>query len=212
MKKIAMALISASACAYGSASTVANGEINPVAATLSGVYASAGLGHGKTDFSKSDTASLFAAGEELKNKAMTWAVGAGYRFNPYVALDFAYVSLPSVKNGSDKILNKVSSIDMAMKGSLPVADLVTLYGKAGAAYTRYHVASDLPNSVTAVTVGDNKTVQAGDKVKGFAPLVGAGIEYKINQAVTAGLGMDYGFERGKIPSRYTAGASISYIF
>ncbi len=222
MKKIAMAAVIASACAYGTVSMAANGEISKAAATQSGVYATVGLGYGETDFSKSDNSDIFSsANQKLENKAMTWKVGAGYKINDNAALEVVYAKLPTVKNEETasgvvtnyNLIEDAHSIDMTAKGILPVSDVVSVYGKAGVGYTQYHVGKKLhsADSKKAIVI-DSKTINADTDVSGFAPIVGAGVDYKITDKISTGVGVDYGFEHNKIPSRYSAGVNLNYAF
>ena len=63
----------------------------------------------------------------------SWAasVNAGYNFNPYFALEGGYNILASSQYGA----TATSSIfDVAVKGTLPLSEVFSLYGRAGIGY------------------------------------------------------------------------------
>jgi OmpA-OmpF porin, OOP family len=105
-----------------------------------------------------------------------WRLQAGYKFNPYFAVEAGYIDLGKADykanffGGTAKGSEKAGGIDFAALGIIPVTDNFSLFGKAGlvAAKVQTKLTSGAP---AAIGVNDTST-----EVK---PLIGAGATYSL---------------------------------
>src|SRR4051812_43795624 len=122
-------LLAAAVLVLGSAAGIAQAEENP-----SGFYLGAGVGQFNVkidDIDQTDDAI-----ERLDDDDRSWKAFAGYRFNPYIALEAAYIDFGTPNSRSDASGSSgdfrvnISGFAPYVIGTIPVGP-VELYGKIG---------------------------------------------------------------------------------
>lgn len=120
----------------------------PAQADDNGFYVTAGLGFTVNDVEQSDADALandlIAAGYssasvELDKTAAAGKIGFGYKFNRYLAIDFAYVNLGTFEarihttgpSGEFTADDQVTGTAFSIVGMLPVSENWSVFGRAG---------------------------------------------------------------------------------
>lgn len=136
------------------------------------------ISNGATSLSSSDS------GSDTK-----WRLQGGYRFNPYLAVEAGYIDFGKAKyqasytGGSAQGSLKAGGVDMAVLGSLPVNDSLSVFGKVGVVDAK--VESSLTASAPAALASGS------DSVYSIKPLLGVGAIYKLTQNVDLRGDYDY---------------------
>lgn len=98
-----------------------------------------------------------------KDDGSSLSVYGGYQFTENLAAEIGYTKLP--KFGTESVNDKPDLWTLQAVVSTPVAERVSVFGKAGVAYGKYNV--------------------AGQKFDGLSPVVGAGVEYSFTPSLSA---------------------------
>lgn len=109
-----------------------------------------------------------------------WRLQAGYKFNPYFAVEAGYIDLgkadyrASYAGGSARGSEKAGGVDFAVLGILPVTEGFSLFGKAGfvAAKVETRLTSTAP---AATSIRDSST--------DVRPLLGLGATYSMTKNI-----------------------------
>ncbi len=123
-----------------------------------GLWMGAGLGFGYLDES-----SVVGYANKEKSGAFSSKLELGYDFNEYVGVYTSY-DFTQYRLGEDDL--HIGSL--GLKGKEPITDVISLYGKLGAAYP----------------FGERNR-------NGFVAVVGAGLEFQLTHALTAKAGLDF---------------------
>ncbi|MGB1256574.1 MAG: outer membrane beta-barrel protein [Thiolinea sp.] len=110
----------------------------------------------------------------------SFQVYGGYNVSPFMAVEGAYVDLGNTANITDGTLHgkqDTNGVSLSAVGKVPVG-AASLYGKAGI----FHWNTD-------ARIGDGTSHHKADS-SGTDPVIGLGMEYKMNQQWTARLGWD----------------------
>lgn len=115
-----------------------------------------------------------------------WRLQAGYKFNPYFAVEAGYIDLgkadykATYTGGVAKGSEKAGGVDLAVLGILPVTDNLSFFAKAGLIAAK--VETKLSSTAPAVTnIKDSSTE--------VRPLIGAGATYSVSKNID--LRVDY---------------------
>ena len=113
-----------------------------------------------------------------------WRLQLGYNINPNFAVEAGYIDFGKAKYSASYTVGqtagtadgtvKAGGIDLAALGILPVTDNFSVFGKAGVVAA--HVKSSISATGGATSTGDTSSNR-------FAPLVGLGATYKLNNAM-----------------------------
>lgn len=105
-----------------------------------------------------------------------WRLQAGYKFNPYFAVEAGYIDLgkadyrANFAGGTAKGSEKAGGLDLAILGILPITENLSVFGKAGAVAEK--VETRLTSTAPAATsFKDSSTM--------VSPLVGVGATYSV---------------------------------
>lgn len=139
-------------------------------------YLGLGLGGG----SATDLCSKFSGGSadsfDCEKNFSAFKIFAGYRFNPYVALEASYQTFGKAKlNGHGPFEGEVLEFDghaygLAALGHVPIGERVSLFAKAGAAHWR----------ATASYHGPGQSEEESDSSVSF--LGGAGVNVYFSES------------------------------
>jgi len=150
-----------------------------------------------------------ATGISSKRKGTNgkWRLQAGYRFNPYVAVEAGYIDFgkatydANYAGGTAHGTLKAGGFDAVALLSLPVNDQFSIFGKAGvvAAKAKSRLSAGAPASGASSSVS-NSVVR---------PLLGIGTNYKLTDNVD--LRLDYDHVSGLGKSRKTGKMDVNMV-
>lgn len=174
----------------------------PVVTTPQGFYLTAGAGWGYTNFAKSNLAVV-----SIKRNNFIWNAAAGYRFNPYFAVEGGYMQFATARIKNTMILNNTlnqslyaSAPYIAAKGILPINDQFDVFGQAGVGYTF------MSSKGFAGTVNINRHKHP------ILPILAIGADYNINQNLAVTLKGIATVKSGPMPATYGATIGLTYYF
>jgi OOP family OmpA-OmpF porin len=143
-----------------------------------------------------------------------WRIQAGYKFNPYFAVEAGYIDLGKADykanffGGTAKGSEKAGGIDLAVLGIIPVTDNFSVFGKAGLVVAKVQ---------TKLTSGGPAATNINDTSTEARPLIGAGATYSLLKNVDLRFDYDYvpnlgnSGKSGKMDDNMVS-AGISYNF
>jgi len=123
-----------------------------------------------------------------------WRLQAGYKFNPYFAIEAGYIDLgqadykASFAGGTAKGSEKAGGIDLAVLGMIPVMDKLSVFGKAGLVLAKVE---------TRLNSGAPAATNIKDSSTEVRPLLGAGAAYNVWKNVDLRFDYDHVFDIGK---------------
>jgi OOP family OmpA-OmpF porin len=123
-----------------------------------------------------------------------WRLQAGYKFNPYFAVEAGYIDLgqadykANFAGGAAKGSQKAGGVDLAVLGILPVTDNLSLFGKAGLVAAKVD---------TKLTSGAPAATNINDSSTEIRPLLGAGATYSLLKNVDLRFDYDHVSDIGK---------------
>ena len=138
-----------------------------------------------------------------------YRLASGYNFNDNVALELGFTDYSNSKtkvelNGNSEKLATVKpyTVELLVKGTVPVSEEFFVYGKTGFAYT--HVDFKGNEDVT------------GEKAKtassiAYRPVMAAGAGYKVNEQVSVDLSYSRVFGKGSLTDSLDRELSSDYI-
>ncbi len=144
----------------------------------------------------------------------------GYQFNPYVAAEAGYIYFHNVNHnygntgfGTFNDSYKEQAGDLVVKGTLPLNQYFSLYGKAGAAYvdSQYEAYSNFP----VITQGGhiaNANINYSASTTPIRPVYGVGVSYNITPNVSADLGWTRVQKNNTIPNADITTLGLTYHF
>jgi len=143
-----------------------------------------------------------------------WRLQAGYKFNPYLAVEAGYIDLGKANykanfaGGSARGSEKAGGVDLAVLGIYPVTDNLSLFAKGGVIAAKVETKLEA-NTPTAVRLSDSSY--------SVRPLLGAGATYNIAKNVDVRFDYDYvpgirGTSKGGKMDDNMVSAGISYNF
>lgn len=171
---------------------LSSGVVHAQSADKSGWYAGLDLGRSRLGMNGSDVDGALAnqgigSSTSLDQTDTSFGVNAGYRFNPYFALEGAYARLGSfdysASTGADTIDGKfkASALSLAGVGMYPFTPQWSLYGKAGVTRTDAQLEA---SSESGLTPTENTSHT------GTGLLFGAGVIYDFDRSFFAKAGWD----------------------
>jgi OOP family OmpA-OmpF porin len=178
-------------------------------ADLPGFYAGGELGlsnihDSDNPFNSEDGGTGLGAGAQI-----------GYQFNPYIAAEAGYLYFHNVdQNGNYfgpwNATYKEQAVDLVAKGTLPLNQYISLYGKAGAAYVdaQTEVTGNVMTPWGFPAVGYSAT-QTYHPIR---PVYGVGVSYNIAPNVSADLGWTRVQSNSTIPNADIATLGLTYHF
>ena len=152
-----------------------------------GVYIGGQLGYSDSDFGN-----IYNS----RNGGIGGRVYLGYQFNKYFALEGGYTRFADQKMriysdiGHESLSLHPESLDLSLKGILPLNDKISLYAKAGPAYLREQTVSSYRYSSYNNNNDPQVTTQSATWVskENSAELAyGLGIEYKLTDNLSTDL-------------------------
>lgn len=139
----------------------------------------------------------------------------GYQFNQYIAAELGYLYFHNVDQSLSgfNATYKEQAGDLVVKGTLPLNQYFSLYGKAGAAY----VDATTEVSSTGLYIAPNGNMYAGnvnfdDTVHPIRPVYGVGVSYNITPNVSADLGWTRIQHNSTIPNADITTLGLTYHF
>lgn len=138
-------------------------------AATSGVYVGGQLGYGNVHQGND------VDGARITTYHLTDRILGGYQFNEYVATELGWSRFGNVdaKSAIGNLTLRTNVVDLAVKGILPVADKVSVYGKLGAAYVMENVS------------GHFYGYHEDETNKKLLPEAGVGVSYAFTDNVSA---------------------------
>lgn len=129
----------------------------------------------------------------------------GYQFNPYIAAEAGYLYFSNAKQSGNvfgpwSYTYKEQAVDLVAKGTLPLNQYISLYGKAGAAY------------VDASGETSGNIFAWSDSAHPIRPVYGLGVSYNITPNVSADLGWTRVQNNNTIPNADIATLGLTYHF
>lgn len=106
-------------------------------------------------------------GGEFDDDRDLYGISAGYRFNPFFAVEADYIDFG--KFGEDDVRSDLKGLSLAVMGRLPVTQAFGVYAKVGA------FASDM----------EVKAFDDSETYDEVSPFVGAGVDFMVSQSLTA---------------------------
>jgi OOP family OmpA-OmpF porin len=109
-----------------------------------------------------------------------WRLQAGYKFNPYFAVEAGYIDLGKADykarfaGGSAKGSEKAGGVDLALLGIYPVTDNISVFGKVGLVAAKV---------TTKLSSGAPAALHVNDSSTEVRPLFGAGATYSVMKNV-----------------------------
>ena len=114
----------------------------------------------------------FATLANLPTGSWAGAINAGYNFNHALALEVGYNLLPSSQFGTTTVTENV--FDVAVKGTLPLTEMFSLYGRLGVGIGNNNWSGTAPaGNCVLCTSGLSSTYGVG--------LAGIGASFKLSQ-------------------------------
>lgn len=178
-------------------------------ADLPGFYAGGELGysniHQSDDpFNTEDNGTGLGGGAQL-----------GYQFNPYIAVEAGYLYFHNVDEnfGGVNATYKEQAGDLVAKGTLPLNQYFTVYGKAGAAYV--DASAEASTGVAIVTPNGNVvtgTFSNSESTNPIRPVYGVGVSYNMTPNVSADLGWTRIQHNSTIPNADITTLGLTYHF
>ena len=171
---------------------LSSGVVHAQSADKSGWYAGLDVGRSRLGMNGSDVDGAFAnqgigSSTSLDQTDTSFGVNAGYRFNPYFAVEGAYARLGSfdysASTGTDTIdgKSKASALSLSGVGIYPFASQWSVYGKAGVTRTDAQLEA---TSESGLTPTENTSHT------GTGLLFGAGVIYDFDRSFFAKAGWD----------------------
>lgn len=171
---------------------VSSGVAHAQSADKAGWYAGLDIGRSRLSMNGSDIDSAFgnqgiATSTSLDQTDTGYGLNAGYRFNPYFALEGGYMYLGnfnySASTGTDTIDGKykASALSLAGVGFYPFSPQWSVYGKAGLTRTDAKLEA---SSESGLTPTENTSRN------GTGLLVGAGVMWDFDRSFFAKAGWD----------------------
>ena len=151
-------------------------------AALPGAYVGGQLGWGKVHQASSTIAHATSS-----NTGLAGRIFAGYEIDPIWAAELGWTKFSTVdlkQTGLGYNVRghlKTDAVDLVGKASFPVANKVSIYGKAGAAYVyeRGSANATLTRGSSVVKFHDS------DKAHKVYPTLGAGVSYEFSPSVSS---------------------------
>lgn len=163
-----------------------------LAANAEGFYVDLGLGQATVDFGNANTTGL-----NIDDKDTSYSIGAGYKFNDYIAIEGGYLKpgtasiSASVDGGTLSASSEFDGYYLGPVLSLPMSDKFEAYARAGV----YFWNADNKVSATGIFTG---IFPATATDNGNDPYYGIGAAYKATKNVS--VGADW--------TRYSAGTDV----
>lgn len=174
-----------------------------------GFYLDANLGYGKVNEKATQV--------KTDNKGLMYNFDGGYQFNKNLGLEAGYTHFNDVKVGNVRFAKNNYSVDVAVKGILPLGDHFNLFAKAGIARVSTEALTTqslmgLRNTtgISNINLPNNKT--AGGVHNKILPYLGAGVGYSFNQHVSLDVQFAGTPKSGPVPAMYGVTAGVSYLF
>jgi len=123
-----------------------------------------------------------------------WRLQAGYKFNPYLAIEAGYIDLgkadykANFAGGTAKGSEKAGGLDLAVLGMYPVTDHLSVFAKAGMVTAK--VETKLTSTTPALTYIKDSSTEV-------RPLIGAGATYTVLKNVDLRFDYDHVSGLGK---------------
>jgi opacity protein-like surface antigen len=136
----------------------------------------------------------------------------GYDFTPNIGAEVGYLYLPKVRYKiNDTILFSFRQqlFDMFVKGSYPVNDSVSIYGKAGAAWIHRNKVQTLVQTDPDPSKNKYQYYDQEDKI---APALGIGATYNYNENLGFDVTASHYFQNGVVRSVSLIGLGALYKF
>jgi len=171
---------------------VSCGVVYAQSADKTGWYAGLDIGRSRLGMNGSDVDGAFAnqgiaSSTSLDQTDTAYGVNAGYRFNPYFAVEGGYMRLGSfdysASTGTDTIDGKfkASALSLAGVGIYPFSSQWSVYGKAGVTRTDAELEASAESGLTP-------TENTSHNATGL--LFGAGVMYDFDRSFFAKAGWD----------------------
>jgi OmpA-OmpF porin, OOP family len=205
--KYSKLIIATAALSVASVSMAANSTaVAPTSKT--GLYLSGDLGFGGIHNTKS------IKGLHNKKTGFVWNATAGYKLNPYFAVEGGYLQAATRKYSDTFGTNKadveanLGLFNILAKGMYPVMSNLDVFAKAGVGYTYKD---------TDVTINGYTINSSLEKKDNFVPIIGGGADYYVTKNIAATAQLLYSFQRGsdksmKTPPTLNGLVGLSYSF
>ncbi|OGO94225.1 MAG: hypothetical protein A3F41_03285 [Coxiella sp. RIFCSPHIGHO2_12_FULL_44_14] len=174
-----------------------------------GFYVDANMGYGKVNEKATQI--------KTDNKGLMYNFDGGYQFNKNLGLEAGYTHFNDVKVGSTRFGKNNYSVDIALKGILPVGDHFHFFGKAGIARVSTEALTTQSlmglrdtTGISTINLPSNKS--AGGVHNKILPYLGAGVGYSFNQHISLDVQFAGTPKSGPVPSMYGVTAGVSYLF
>jgi len=162
---------------------------------LNGFYVTGEVTHSKSSLNNNyfDNRLTNAGATNITNhddeSSNQWRLQAGYKFNPYFAIEGGYIDLGKSKYKADYTTGsangelKAGGLDIAAIGILPITDTVSVFGKAGV------IAASIDSKLNAK--GTASSASDKNSINEVLPLIGIGATYKVSTHVDLRADLDY---------------------
>lgn len=177
-------------------------------ADLPGFYAGGELGWSNLHFS--DNPFNTQSGTGLGGGAQI-----GYQFNPYIAAELGYLYFHNVSQNFAPFGNanyKEQAGDLLIKGTLPLNNYFSIYGKAGAAYVDSQTELSTSDLYFAPNGNVYNNAYFSQSTHPIRPVYGIGVSYNITPNVSADLGWTRIQRNNTIPNADIAALGLTYHF
>ncbi len=143
-----------------------------------------------------------------------WRIQAGYKFNPYLAIEGGYIDLgqadytANFAGGTAKATEKAGGFDLAVLGMYPITDSLSVFAKGGV------IAAKVDTKLSSAAL---PAAHVSDSMTEIRPLAGAGLTYSIMKNIDLRFDYDHVFgignssKAGKMDDNILS-AGISYNF
>jgi hypothetical protein len=143
-----------------------------------------------------------------------WRIQAGYKFNPYLAIEGGYIDLgqadykANFAGGTAKATEKAGGFNLVVLGMYPLTDSLTVFAKGGV------IAAKVDTKLSAAALPAAYVSDSSTEVR---PLAGAGFTYSVMKNIDLRFDYDHVFgignssKGGKMDDNIVS-AGISYNF